>query len=115
MDLEARKERRRGRRLGLDSPCALGVQVLTVEGFNLLHTVQLVHDHDHMYSKRRCIFCDNTVHKKDIRHCPDPERIQEYYSLSTEFSVSISEDSVLCSPCYHAQLAIVNKTVTHQL
>jgi len=35
-----------------------------------------VHDHDHMYSKRRCIFCDNTVHKKDIRHCPDPKRIK---------------------------------------
>ena len=33
----------------------------------------------------------------------------KYYSLSTEFSVSISEDSVLCSPCYHAQLAIVKK------
>jgi len=29
--------------------------------------------------------------------------------LSTEFSVSISEDSVLCSICYHAQLASVKK------
>ena len=68
-----------------------------------------VHDHDHMYSRRKCIFCGCTVHKKDIRHCPDPERIQEYYSMSTEFSVLISEDSVLCSTCYHAQLAIVKR------
>ena len=65
--------------------------------------------HDYMYNKRKCIVCNCTVQKKDVCHCPDPQTIEEYYSSNTEFSISIREDSVVCSMCYHAQLAIVKR------
>lgn len=65
--------------------------------------------HDYMYKKRKCIVCNCTVQKKDVCHCPDPQTIEEYYSSNTEFSISIREDSVVCSMCYHAQLAIVKR------
>ena len=65
--------------------------------------------HDHMYNKGKCIVCNCTVQKKDVRHCPNPQTIEEYYSSNTEFSISIREDSVVCSTCYHAQLAIVKR------
>ena len=68
-----------------------------------------LHSHDHMYKKRKCVVCNCTVQKRDVRHCPDPKTIQEYYNSSTEFSISMQEDSVVCSTCYHAQLVIVKR------
>ena len=48
--------------------------------------------------------------KKNVHHCPDPQTIEEYYSSSPEgFSISIQEDSLVCSMCCHAQLVIVKR------
>ena len=71
--------------MGMEQPVAESVgTLLCPTHYRQLH--RTLHSHDHMYNKRKCIVCNRTVQKKDVRHCQDSQTIEEYYSSDTEFS-----------------------------
>lgn len=49
-----------------------------------------------------CASCGDRPHKGQAfyRHCPDPERINNYLNLVTNDSLSLTTSSTVCYPCY---------------
>ena len=59
------------------------------------------HLYTHLTTSAPCDFCAGKPRKNEHfnRHCPDPEAINEYF-MSAENSVSLTNESIICTACY---------------
>lgn len=60
-----------------------------------------------LLSHQKCKICNKDMQNKKDRHCPNPEKIEQFYRERVGSDIRISGEGVICVTCYKAHKTIL--------
>ena len=60
-----------------------------------------------LLSHQKCKICNKDMQNKKDRHCPNPEKIEQFYRERVGSDIRISGEDVICVTCYKAHKTIL--------